>query len=236
MHKLWCGFEMLVEFCGINFKRKFINIVSATILVCYCQLAVAKNISANGFYISDKKLEFTNTIRSSTCVGSISYPFLVSDDEELAAKINDEIHDFAEFHTLCNTKDSSDLSISYKVLNTGRKDVMSIVWTTKKGKSVWRVDSLNFNALTGKILDSEDIFNQYSDDIRAELSDISGGRYSKHCSCENLFDKIEKRDVQLYLKNNNWFIVFNSTAKANGIVEVKLPENFIRKRDMLDEE
>ncbi len=105
----------------------------------------------------------------------------------------------------------------------------------KKGE-IWRVDSLNFSALTGSILNSEDIFHQYSDDISAELSDISGGRYSKHCSCENLLDKIEKRDVQLYLKNGNWFIVFNSTAKANGIVEAKLPENFIRKRDMLDEE
>ncbi len=124
----------LVEFYKSHFKRKCIDIVSVVILVCYCQLAVAKNSSTNGFYILDKKLEFTNTIRNGACVGSINYPFLVSDDEELAAKINDEIHDFAEFHTLCNTKDSSDLSISYKVLNTGRKDVMSIVWTTKKGK------------------------------------------------------------------------------------------------------
>ncbi len=210
--------------------------ISAVVIICYHGLALAKNANVNGFYILDKKLEYTNTIRNGACTGSINYPFLVSDDEELAATINDEIHDFAELHTLCNTKDISDLSISYKALNTGRKDVLSIVWTTKKGKSVWRVDSLNFNALTGKILNSEDIFHQYSDDIRDELSDISGGRYSKHCACENLLDKIEKRDIKLYLKNGSWFIFFNPTAKSNGLVEAKLPENFIRKRDMLDEE
>lgn len=216
--------------------KKICIFISAVVIICYHGLALAKNASVNGFYISDKKLEYTNTIRNGACVGSINYPFLVSDDEELAAKINDEIHDFTEFHTLCNTKDRSDLSVSYKVLNTGSKDVLSIVWTTKKGNAIWRMDSLNFNALTGKILSSEDILHQYSDDMRIVLSDISGGRYSKHCPCENLLDKIEKRDIQLYLKSGSWFIVFNSTAKANGVVEAKLPENFTRKRDMLDEE
>jgi hypothetical protein len=122
------------------------------------------------------------------------------------------------------------------VPNSGTKDFFSIIWLTKKDDKLWRVDTLNFNAETGAILTTDNLFNIHSNHLFSELAKLSEGHLSSSCSWEQFLEKIEKRDVQFYIKDNEWFLVFNSTPALNNIVEIKIPQYFLIQRDDHDNE
>ena len=101
---------------------------------------------------------------------------------------------------------------------------------------MWRIDVLNFNAETGSLLDTDDVFNIHSNNLFSELVKLSEGHLSSNCSWEQFLEKIEKRDIQFYIKNNEWFLVFNSSSTLNKIVEIKIPQYFLIQRDDHDNE
>ena len=191
---------------------------------------------SNGFFIVDKHLNFDKTIRSSQCKGTVPYPKLTNEDEELFMRINDEIHDFAELYSICNSGEKNHFSVNYDVPNSGTKDFFSVIWLTKKDDKLWRVDTLNFNAETGAILTTDNLFNIHSNHLFSELAKLSEGHLSSSCSWEQFLEKIEKRDAQFYIKDNEWFLVFNSTPALNNIVEIKIPQYFLIQRDDHDNE
>lgn len=199
-------------------------------------LATNANSISNGFFIVDQHLDFDKTIRSGICHGSIPYPKLTNDDEELFMKINDEIHDFVELYSICNSGDQSNFSVNYEVPDSGTKDFFSVLWLTKKDGELWRIDALNFNAETGSILNSSNVFNIYSDFLFNELAKLSEGRLSPQCTPEQFLEKIEKRDIQFYIKDNEWYICFNSNASFNKVIEAKIPPYFLIERDDHDNE
>jgi hypothetical protein len=191
---------------------------------------------SNGFFIVDKHLNFDETIRSGKCQGTVPYPKLTNEDEELFMRINDEIHDFVELYSICNSGKQSHFSVNYDVPNSGTKDFFSVLWLTKKDDKLWRTDVLNFNAETGALLNIDDVFHIHSNHLFSELAKLSEGHLSSSCSWEQFLEKIEKRDIQFYIKNNEWFLVFNSTSALNNIVEIKIPQYFLIQRDDHDNE
>ena len=52
--------------------------------------AFAKYVS-NGFLVEEKNLDFSHTIRSGACEGTVPYPVLSHGDEELIIQINDSL-------------------------------------------------------------------------------------------------------------------------------------------------
>ncbi len=191
---------------------------------------------SNGFFIVDKHLDFDKTIRSGKCHGTVPYPKLTNEDEELFMKINDEIHDFIELYSVCNNAERSNFSVNYDVPNSGTKDFFSVLWLTKKDDNLWRIDVLNFNAETGSLLDTDDVFNIHSNNLFSELVKLSEGHLSSNCSWEQFLEKIEKRDIQFYIKNDAWYLVFNSSEALNKVVEIKIPQYFLIQRDDHDNE
>ena len=164
------------------------------------------------------------------------YPKLTNEDEELFMKINDEIHDFIELYSVCNNAERSNFSVNYDVPNSGTKDFFSVLWLTKKDDKLWRIDVLNFNAETGSLLDTDDVFNIHSNNLFSELVKLSEGHLSSNCSWEQFLEKIEKRDIQFYIKNDDWYLVFNSSEALNKVVEIKIPQYFLIQRDDHDNE
>ncbi len=191
---------------------------------------------SNGFFIVDKHLDFDKTIRSGKCHGTVPYPKLTNEDEELFMKINDEIHDFIELYSVCNNAERSNFSVNYDVPNSGTKDFFSVLWLTKKDDKLWRIDVLNFNAETGSLLDTDDVFNIHSNNLFSELVKLSEGHLSSNCSWEQFLEKIEKRDIQFYIKNDDWYLLFNSSEALNKVVEIKIPQYFLIQRDDHDNE
>lgn len=191
---------------------------------------------SNGFFVVDEQMDFDKTIRSGKCHGTVPYPKLTNEDEELFMKINDEIHDFAELYSVCNSGERKNFSVNYDVPNSGTKDFFSVLWRTKKDAKLWRIDVLNFNSETGAMLTTEHVFNIHSNQLFNQLVKLSEGHLSSNCSWEQFLEKIEKRDIQFYIKDNEWYLVFNSSEALNKVVEIKIPQYFLIQRDDYDHE
>ncbi len=205
-------------------------------IITITPLVTWANYISNGFFIVDKHLDFDKTIRSGKCHGSVPYPKLANEDEELFMKINDEIHDFIELYSICNSGDKHHFSVNYDVPNSGTKDFFSVLWLTKKDDKLWRIDVLNFNSETGAILTPDNVFNLHGNHLLGKLAELSEGHLSLNCSWEQFLEKIEKREIQFYIKNDEWYIVFNSNASFNKVVEIKIPQYFLIQRDDHDNE
>ena len=73
--------------------RKLFSIV---LIYIFIPLLANADYTSNRFFVVEKSLDFDKTIRSGKCFGSIPYPELSHNDEELFMRINDEIFDFVE--------------------------------------------------------------------------------------------------------------------------------------------
>lgn len=204
-------------------KRLF-SILLISIFVPF--IANASDIS-NGFFVENKTMDFDKTIRSGKCYGTVPYPRLSNADEELFMRINDEIHDFIELYAICNKGKRDNFSVSYDIPEADTKDFFSIRWLTQRDNKLWRIDTLNFNTETGAILKSDDIFNMLGNHMMGEMIKLSEGHLPAKCSWEKFLEKIEKRDIQLYIEDREWYIVFNATSALDKVVDVKIPEYFL---------
>lgn len=192
--------------------------------------AFAKYMS-NGFLIEEKTLDFSHTIRSGTCKGTVPYPVLSNDDEELIMQINDEVHDFVELYAVCNQGSRSHFNVKFDIPESGTKEHFSIRWITNRNNKPWRIDIMTFNRDTGALIEVNDIFNMLSNNMIKEIIKLSDGHLSKSCKWEHFLDKIGKREIQFYIEKEQWFIVFNATPNHQDIVDVKIPEYFLKGGD-----
>lgn len=208
--------------------KKIIFIILISTLIT--SNAFAKYTS-NGFLVEEKTLDFSHTIRSGACEGTVPYPVLSHGDEELIMQINDEIHDFVELYAVCNQGRRSHFSVKFDIPESGTKEHFSIRWITSRNDKPWRIDVLTFNRDTGAILEVNDVFNMLSNNMIGEIIKLSDGHLSKFCKWEHFVEKIEKREIQFYIEKEQWFIIFNATPHHQNVVDVKIPEYFLKGGD-----
>ena len=206
--------------------QKLPNYILISILLT-SNYAMAVAVS-NGFFITQKSLDFDKHLVSGKCYGRITYPEFSSEDVELFNEINDEVRDFVELYAICNQRDRDNFSVSYDVPESDSKDYFSVIWLTKKEGKLWRIDTLNFNKETGGLLTTEDIFNDMSSNMIEEIIKLSEGHLPLNMSWSQIMDKINTRDIQLYIKQKQWYMVFNSLPGQENVVEVKLPDYFLQ--------
>ena len=185
----------------------------------------------NGFLIEEKILDFSHTIRSNVCRGAVPYPVLSHGDEDLIIHTNNEIHDFIELYAVCNEDKNDQLSVELDIPESGIKDYFSIRWITKKANKAWRIDVLTFNRDTGSIIEITNVFNMLSNNLMGEIIKLSKGHLEKNCNWEQFLEKVKKRNVQFYIKQKQWFLIFNTSPDAQNIVDVKIPEHFLKGGD-----
>jgi len=203
---------------------KILSLITVSLLALP---AYAASTSGHFFY-TDKYFDFTKSIIPGKCTGRTPYPVLANEDEDLLDELNDEIFDFVQLYAICNEGDRSNFSVSYDLPASGTDDYFSIRWITKKDGKIHRIDALSFNILNGDLIVVDDIFNHLSGNLIKEMIKLSDGHLPVHASWETFLDKIGKRDIQYYIKNKEWYIVFNSNSLNDKVVDVKIPEYFLQ--------
>lgn len=186
---------------------------------------------SNGFFVVEKNLDFSHTIRSGSCQGIIPYPVLSHDDEELFMQINDEIHDFVELYAVCNQGRRDHFSVKFDIPESGTKEHFSVRWVTKRNDKPWRIDVITFDKDSGDIIEIDDVFNMLSNNMMGEIIELSDGHLSKFCKWENFIEKVEQREIQFYIEKEQWFMIFNASTNRNNLVDVKIPELFMKGGD-----
>jgi hypothetical protein len=185
------------------------------------------NYSSNGFTVTNKSLDWDKTIRADKCRGVVPYPELHNADEELSARINDEIHDFVELYAICNKDDKDHFTSDFEVPTSGSNKIFSVLWYTKENNKLYQIDTLNFDLENGSLVAVDSILDIKNKNVLDQLIKMSNKHLNKNCSCEKFIDKIEKSDIQLYIKNNEWYIIFNPKCFSGEVVELKIPQTFL---------
>lgn len=218
------------------------NIVQMTkikeLICCLTTIIVLTVSSANAdyirgsFFVSENSHEFTKSIPSGKCSGKITYPVLYNDEEEIIDALNDEIHDFIHSYAICNQGKRSNFSVRFDFPESGSLDYFSIRWITKKDNKIYRIDSLNFDVQNADLIKTNEIFNSMSGSVFKEIIKLSEGHLQPNDDWEMFLDKISKRDVQYYIKNEEWYLVFNATRALNKVVDIKIPQYFLEGDDV----
>jgi hypothetical protein len=180
----------------------------------------------NGFFVFPKKFNFDKSIRSGKCYGTLPYPHLENQDEELFGKINEEIHDFVEIYAICNKGERDEFSVRYEIPNSNSAEHFSVLWKTYKDKKLWRIDALTFSNEDGEMLKIEEVFNDMSMHLMRKLVNLSEGHLYSNAKWDMFIEKYHNRDIQFYLKEKKWYLIFNSTSNNENIVHVELPKYF----------
>lgn len=182
---------------------------------------------SNGFYVKDKLLKFDETVRGSTCRGTIRYPYLTNEDEDIFTEINDEIREFVEIYSVCNEGDHDNYSVNYFIPESNLKDYFSVIWYTKRDGELWRIDALTFDRDQGDLAKINEIFNPLSPIMAAKLAELSEGHFTTEERWHDFLNKIVERDISIYVEGGVWKIAFNSTPKFDKLVNKTIPEYFL---------
>jgi len=187
---------------------------------------------AGSFAVNEKTYEFTKSIGAEKCSGKITYPVVYNEDQEIIDEINHEITDFVHSYSICNQGEKNNFSVSLDIPPSSSEDYFSVIWITKKNEKIYRIDSLNFDIHNGDLIQIDDIFNSMSSGIFKEIIKLSEGHLKSGDNWENFLDKIGKRDIQYYIKNGEWYLIFNSSPSLKRVVEVKIPQYFLEGDDV----
>lgn len=204
----------------------------AIIMLILVSSSAYSDYIAGSFTVNEKTHEFTKSIEAGKCSGKITYPVLYNEDQEIIDEINHEITDFVHSYAICNQGDRSNFSVSFDIPLSGSEDYFSVIWITKKNEKTYRIDSLNFDIHNADLIQIDDIFNPMSSGVFKEIIKLSGGHLKSSDNWEKFLDKIGKRDIQYYIKNGEWYLIFNSSSSLEKIVEVKVPQYFLEGDDV----
>ncbi|MCP5374623.1 MAG: hypothetical protein H6743_00760 [Rickettsiaceae bacterium] len=209
-------------------RRKIVAII---MLILISSSAYSDYI-AGSFTVNEKTHEFTKSIGTGKCRGKITYPVLYNEDQEIIDEINHEIIDFAHSYAICNQGERSNFSVRLDLPPSGSEDYFSIKWITQKDGKIYRIDSLNFDIHNADLIQIDDIFNSMSSGVFKEIIKLSDGHLKSGDNWEKFLDKIGKRDIQYYIKNGEWYLIFNSSPSLERTVEVKVPQYFLEGDDV----
>ena len=206
--QLKTNYFLIPAFAGMTSWEPHSFIRPLTIILLILTISTAHADYVSGSYsVTEKSFDFTKAIASGKCSGQIPYPVLYNEDEEIVDELNHEIIDFVH---------------SY----------VSVRWITKKDNKIYRIDSLNFDLQNADLVQIDDIFNLMSSNVFKEIIKLSGGHLQQSDNWEKFLDKIGKRDIQYYLKNGEWYFVFNGTTSLDKVVDVKIPQYFLEGDDV----
>jgi hypothetical protein len=209
----------------------FIRPITIVLLVLNISTTQADYISG-AYSVTEKSFDFTKAIASDKCNGKIPYPLLYNDEEEIIDALNHEILDFVHSYVICNQEKRSNFSVSFDLPESGSLDYFSIRWITKKDNKIYRIDSLSFDMQNADLIELDEIFNSMSSSLFKEIIKLSGGHLQASDDWDVFLDKISKRDVQYYLKNGEWYLVFNETPLLDKVIDVKIPQYFLEGDDV----
>jgi len=102
----------------------------------------------------------------------------------------------------------------------------------KKDNKIYRIDSLNFDVQNADLIKTNEIFNSMSGSVFKEIIKLSEGQLQPNNDWEMFLDKISKRNVQYYIKNEEWYLVFNATRALNKVVDIKILQYFLEGDDV----
>lgn len=207
------------------------GVLAITMLILISSSAYSDYI-AGSFSVSEKTYEFTKSIGPGKCSGKITYPILYNEDQEIIDEINHEITDFVHSYAICNQGERSNFSVSLDLPPSGSEDYFSVRWVTQKDGKIYRIDSLNFDINNSDLIQIDDIFNSMSSGVFKEIIKLSDGHLKSDDNWEIFLDKIGRRDIQYYIKNGEWYLIFNSSPFLEKIVEVKIPQYFLEGDDV----
>jgi hypothetical protein len=180
------------------------------------------------FFVTEKVFDFEKKLVNGKCSGSIKYPILSNEDEEITDETDKHISHFIETYAICNKGKRKNFSVSYEFPDPKSFSKFSIIWKTKKGKKLWRIDSLTFKFGTGVMIDPSMLFNNLSQNLLSEIIKTSDGHLKEGIRWEQFVDKINNRDIQFYFQDNRWRIVFNPTRELDKIVDIEIPNYFMQ--------
>ena len=222
----------MTDFCYNLFLR---SLKACTIILwvfAFSPFTAHADYISGAFTVTEKSFDFTKDIVSGKCSGQIQYPVLSNEDTEIADEMNYEILDFVHSYVICNQGERSNFSVSFGLPESGSEEYSSIIWITKKDGKIYRIDSINFNMQNADLLQIDDIFNLMSSSVFKEIIKLSDGHLKPDENWEKFLDKIGKRDIQYYLKNGEWHLVFNGTPSLDKVVDVKVPQYFLEGDDV----
>ncbi len=186
--------------------------------------------NAPGEYkIEKRRLHYKDTIRKDECPGHLDYPYLIGKDQDICKKINEEIHDFVELHGSCLKEPEGDAHLSYAVQATANKNIISIKWRLKEKGEIKKIDTLNIKVDECRALHAYDVLAILDKDKLNEMIELSDKHLSQSCGWGQFLDKVEKEEIQFYMKNKHWHIIFNITDEIQHLVDVPIPNNLLKK-------
>ena len=230
--QLKTNYFLIPAFAGMTSWEPHSFIRPLTIILLILTISTAHADYVSGSYsVTEKSFDFTKAIASGKCSGQIPYPVLYNEDEEIVDELNHEIIDFVHSYVICNQGERSNFSVSFDLPESGSEEYFSVRWITKKDNKIYRIDSLNFDMQNADLVQIDDIFNLMSSNVFKEIIKLSGGHLQQSDNWEKFLDKIGKRDIQYYLKNGEWYFVFNGTPSLDKVVDVKIPQYFLEGDD-----
>lgn len=185
----------------------------------------AEDFIKNGFTIKTYLLKKTKHTNANSCFITISYPEVYNDDLNASHKINKEIVKFKESYNFCNAKN---MIIKYDILQANN-DYFSIKWITSDQHDKFiRFDSQTFDINDGNLISFDKIVNPMANNFMKEIVKLSKGHVDSYTNWEQFLEKIEQRDIQFYILNSKWHIIFNPHTKARNILDVLLPDYLLK--------
>jgi hypothetical protein len=182
---------------------------------------------SNGFTITDKFFDFDKITQKGKCKGTVKYPDLYGGETNVTDQINLTIKNFAESFDFCNIDKMK--TITYKVWE-GSPEYFSVKWIIRNSKQkTLMINSLNFAKVDGKLLSIEDILNPLAKNFMPEFVKLSENHLAADTTWEQFLTKLEQRNIQFYIWNKKWYIVFNPHKGINKlVVEKELPTYLLK--------
>lgn len=199
-------------------------------LIIIIPMSVNAGYIKGRFLITEKSHNFVNNTVSGGCKGQLSYPSFSNTDDEIVEVINGHILGFVKTYAICNKGNRKNFAVTFEINTNKLENNLSVKWVTFKNKKIYRIDALTFNAMSGNLLHIDDIFNQLGEDMLKELAKLSGGRLKFDISWEEFVEKLGKKDIQFYLKQDKWYLAFNPTRSNEKPLEIAIPDYFLHER------
>jgi hypothetical protein len=191
--------------------------------------AVAVTDSLN---ISEEYLDVPKNSSVSICSSTIPYPtFAPVENVDPIKNINHEIKRFVYSYSLCHNNmmsNDDEFFVAYDIPDSYVKNYFSIRWITKKNHRLWHIDTLNFDLKTGKVLKIRDIFNKIDYNLVSAISSMSEGYISSDISTADFEHLVVERQIQFYISNQDWYVVFNANNLYNHVFAVQIPRELIQ--------
>ncbi|HJK87436.1 MAG TPA: hypothetical protein QKA14_01080 [Candidatus Megaira endosymbiont of Hartmannula sinica] len=211
-------------------------------------------ILEQGFLVTSKIRKFEKSIDNKKCLAQIIYPHLSSENPEIYSAINNDIKSFVNSYNLCALNINIDKSgnnsnyynkrftTSYYTPSSNSLTNFSVIWHSKNGDKIIRTDSLNFNTISAELINYKNILIPTSEALIENLITLAGDDYEIEKKVGSLLseqfdEKVRNREIQFFLENGKWYIVYNTKQGKNYKSIIKeIPGYLLKNNDNKNEQ